>query len=189
MKSMNRTLFALVLLLFVIAACGPTPTAIPAEATSQVGVANPASVYCVENHGRLEIRTGADGGQIGICVFDDGSECEEWAYFRGECQPGATMSASTTAPASASPASVAPVVLQVLLPQDGSVSDLAECQVIGTTSPGAVVTVNAAILIADGDGNFQTTVTLEAGLNLIEVVASNSSGSEASVNVTVTYQP
>ena len=21
-----------------------------------------------------------------VCVFDDGSECEEWAYFRGECK-------------------------------------------------------------------------------------------------------
>jgi hypothetical protein len=32
-------------------------------------------------------------------------------------------------------------------------------------------------------------VTLEQGLNLIEVVASNSFGSEAFVNLAVTYQP
>lgn len=51
-------------------------------------IANPASVYCQEQGGTLEIRTGAEGGQVGYCLFDDGSECEEWAYYRGECQPG-----------------------------------------------------------------------------------------------------
>lgn len=48
---------------------------------------NPASVYCEENGGKLEIRTG-DDGEYGVCVFPDGSECDEWAYFRGECEPG-----------------------------------------------------------------------------------------------------
>jgi putative hemolysin len=49
---------------------------------------NPASIYCEEQGGRLEIRTGGDGGQYGVCIFADGSECEEWAFFRGECGPG-----------------------------------------------------------------------------------------------------
>ena len=52
------------------------------------GLANPASVHCDEQGGTLDIRTGDDGGQVGYCLFDDGSECEEWAFFRGECQPG-----------------------------------------------------------------------------------------------------
>lgn len=56
--------------------------------TPETGLANPASVYCQEQGGTLEIRTGADGGQYGVCVFADGSECEEWAFFRGECSPG-----------------------------------------------------------------------------------------------------
>ncbi|MBU1866793.1 MAG: DUF333 domain-containing protein, partial [Actinobacteria bacterium] len=30
-----------------------------------------------------------DGGTYGVCVFPDGSECDEWAFFRGECEPGA----------------------------------------------------------------------------------------------------
>ena len=58
------------------------------EETAVVGMANPASVYCEENGGTLEIRTDADGGQFGMCLFDDGSECEEWAFFSGTC--GAT---------------------------------------------------------------------------------------------------
>jgi putative hemolysin len=52
----------------------------------ETSLANPASVYCEENGGTLEIREGAEG-QVGYCVFSDGSECEEWAYFRGECSP------------------------------------------------------------------------------------------------------
>ncbi len=53
-------------------------------------MANPASTHCIEKGGQVEIRTGSDGGQIGFCVFADGSACEEWAFFRGECTPGAS---------------------------------------------------------------------------------------------------
>ena len=54
-----------------------------------IGMANPASVYCTEQDHNLEMRTDATGGQFGVCIFPDGSECEEWAYFRGECGPPA----------------------------------------------------------------------------------------------------
>jgi uncharacterized protein len=74
------------------------PVAAPTEAaaivvqTPQVaapaGIANPASVYCINHGGKSEIRTQADGSQNGYCVFPDGSECEEWAFMRGECNPG-----------------------------------------------------------------------------------------------------
>lgn len=61
---------------------------------------NPASVYCEENGNQLEIQTAADGGQTGVCIFPDGSVCEEWAYFRGECgpTPAATDEASGGGP-------------------------------------------------------------------------------------------
>jgi putative hemolysin len=59
----------------------PAPTASPA------GIANPASTYCVDQGGASEIRTAEDGSQYGVCTFPDGSECEEWAFFRGECTP------------------------------------------------------------------------------------------------------
>jgi len=54
-------------------------------------LANPASVYCVGQGGTLEIRTDSQGGQYGVCVFSDGSECEEWDYFNGECLPGENL--------------------------------------------------------------------------------------------------
>ena len=46
-------------------------------------IPNPASVYCKENNGTLEIRTN-ELGQYGICIKNE-NECEEWAFFRGEC--------------------------------------------------------------------------------------------------------
>ncbi len=49
-------------------------------------IANPASVHCIKNNGTLEIRS-EDDGQYGICIFPDGSECEEWMFFRGDCLP------------------------------------------------------------------------------------------------------
>ncbi len=55
-------------------------------------MSNPASVFCEENGNKLEIHTAEDGGQSGICVFPDGSVCEEWAFYRGECGPAAQIS-------------------------------------------------------------------------------------------------
>lgn len=45
------------------------------------GMANPASVYCVQQGGTLEIRD-ETGGQVGYCHFANGQVCEEWALFR-----------------------------------------------------------------------------------------------------------
>lgn len=45
------------------------------------GMANPASVYCIDQGGRLEIKDEA-GGQYGICVLSDGRQCDEWEFFR-----------------------------------------------------------------------------------------------------------
>jgi len=57
--------------------------------TPQTSISNPASVYCEQNGNQLEIRTADDGSQSGICIFADGSACDEWAYYRGECGPAA----------------------------------------------------------------------------------------------------
>jgi len=58
----------------------------------QVNMPNPASVYCTQQGNKLEIRTASDGSQSGVCVFPDGSTCDEWAYFRGECGQAAQKS-------------------------------------------------------------------------------------------------
>ena len=80
-------------ILLAATACRPPVAAIPSvEPESQI--ANPASVFCVAHQGTLEIRTGEGGGQIGVCVFPDSSECEEWAYFRAECTPASEASST-----------------------------------------------------------------------------------------------
>jgi len=47
-------------------------------------IANPASTYCIENNGTLEIQQWSEWS-IGICKFDNWSSCEERAFFRWEC--------------------------------------------------------------------------------------------------------
>ena len=51
-------------------------------------IANPASVNCVKKGGELVIQKRCDGGEYGVCVFEDNRQCEEWAMFRGECPVG-----------------------------------------------------------------------------------------------------
>ncbi len=48
-------------------------------------IANPASEFCVKKGGNLEIKTDGNGSQFGVCHLPDGTTCEEWAFFRGEC--------------------------------------------------------------------------------------------------------
>lgn len=55
------------------------------EPTENTQIANPASVYCIEQGGELVIYDFADG-QKGYCKLADGSECEEWEFFRSEGQ-------------------------------------------------------------------------------------------------------
>jgi putative hemolysin len=97
-----KRILPIAIILIALAACtkiqGPTPEP-TATGIPQVNMPNPASVYCEQNGNQLEIRTAADGSQSGVCVFPDGSTCDEWAYFRGECGPAvATTEASGGGP-------------------------------------------------------------------------------------------
>lgn len=67
----------------------PTPDSTPTN-IPQADMPNPASAYCAEQGFTSEIRTASDGSQNGVCIFPDGSECDEWAYFRGECGPSSS---------------------------------------------------------------------------------------------------
>lgn len=50
-----------------------------------IGMANPASTYCSKQGYKLDIRKDEQGNEYGMCVFEDGKECDEWAFFRKEC--------------------------------------------------------------------------------------------------------
>lgn len=75
-----RMMVLIGLMLLLITACKP-----------DANMPNPASVYCEDNNGKFELRQEKDGGQVGYCIFEDDSECEEWAFFRGECLPGDSL--------------------------------------------------------------------------------------------------
>jgi pimeloyl-ACP methyl ester carboxylesterase/putative hemolysin len=78
-----------------------------ADNTAEAGLPNPAAVYCQEQGHRHEIRTDADGSQYGVCILADGTACDEWAYYRGECGPGAVEAVEPTATAEPEPAPAA----------------------------------------------------------------------------------
>jgi putative hemolysin len=94
-KEKMKRIITFAIILMALTACiapqvqtpEPTATDIP-----QAGIPNPASVYCKEQGNKHEIRIAADGSQNGICVFPNGSECDEWVYFRGECGPSTQAS-------------------------------------------------------------------------------------------------
>ena len=95
-----KRIFVFTLILMALAACtAPRTPAAPdpaATATPPAAMPNPASVYCTQNGNKLEIRTAADGSQYGICLFPDGSACDEWDYFRGTCGRAAPKSPTPT---------------------------------------------------------------------------------------------
>jgi putative hemolysin len=90
-----RRISIFMMMLMAMTACTTLQVQVPQPAATdmpQVNMPNPASVYCEQNGNRLEIQTASDGSQNGVCVFPDGSTCDEWAYFRGECGPAAQES-------------------------------------------------------------------------------------------------
>jgi putative hemolysin len=82
------SMFVALLAFGLLAGCAPV-------SRTSVGMANPASENCIAQGGTSEIRQG-EGGEVGYCVFADGSECEEWALMRGECAPGQSSAAAAT---------------------------------------------------------------------------------------------
>jgi len=77
--------------------------------------------------------------------------------------------------------------LVVTTPQDESTVYTFETEVAGVTEPDAVVSVNGILVEVDATGNFSTLVGLDEGPNLIEVVASDYEGNQASEILTVIY--
>lgn len=50
-------------------------------------LANPASVYCTEQGGKVEMRKGASG-ETGYCHLPDGRVVEEWEFYRSQNKGG-----------------------------------------------------------------------------------------------------
>lgn len=101
-----KKILPFILILMTLTACTmpQVKTAEPvATDESQENLPNPAAAYCEQNGFGYEIRTADDGSQFGLCVFPDGSTCDDWAYFRGECTPGTNADLSPTTAVEATP--------------------------------------------------------------------------------------
>jgi putative hemolysin len=97
----------------------PTEVDVPISTqTPQANTPNPASVYCEQQGYKIEIRTAADGSQSGVCIFPDGSECDEWAYYRGECTPPSQSGSTSTQAPEAATATTAPTEIPTPRPID-----------------------------------------------------------------------
>ena len=91
LKIYLTTLIMLLVLVLVSACAGPAQqTEAPAApaTTEPAQIANPASQNCIDVGGTLAIQERGDGGQYGVCYFEDNRQCEEWALMRGECPVG-----------------------------------------------------------------------------------------------------
>jgi uncharacterized protein len=66
-----------------------TGAVVPTDTPQPGGqIANPASVNCTKQGGQLVIQKRGDGGEYGICLFEDNRQCEEWALLNGDCPLG-----------------------------------------------------------------------------------------------------
>lgn len=95
-----------------------------------------------------------------------------------------SQSTQTNEPVVAQPLSV-----HVTSPLDGDIVNTSQVDVIGSAPAGAIVSVNDDILIVGDGQQFKSTVTLDEGPNLIEIIASDDSGNETYLELIVTYEP
>jgi putative hemolysin/predicted metal-dependent phosphoesterase TrpH len=79
---------ALILIIIFLSGCSGVSAKGRNKPNLKTGIANPASVNCINKGGTLSIQKSVDGGEYGICIFEDNWQCEEWALFRGECPAG-----------------------------------------------------------------------------------------------------
>jgi len=90
-------------------------------------------------------------------------------------------------PNTPTPAATFPISLTT--PRDGETTNTSPLLVSGVTAPNAIVSVNDAVGVANGEGRFDLMAPLQAGPNVLEVIASQPNGQQAFIIVTVMYQP
>ncbi len=82
-----------------------------------------------------------------------------------------------------------PLWLKILSPLDNSTVQTAEIEIQGTAPSDTVLTINDEIVLVGSDQKFSAKVTLDEGINEIEVLASDVTGNEIFIPLTVYYEP
>jgi bacillopeptidase F len=82
-----------------------------------------------------------------------------------------------------------PFILVVTEPRDQSIVSEATVRLSGRTGTDAIVTVQGVGVAVDALGVFSTTVTLDQGPNVIDVVAADIDGRVLSTVIAIIYRP
>ena len=82
-----------------------------------------------------------------------------------------------------------PFILVVTEPRDQSIVSEGTIRLSGRTGSDAIVTVEGVGIAVDAVGVFSTTVTLDPGPNVIDVVATDADGRVLSRVIAVIYRP
>ena len=98
--------------------------------------------------------------------------------------PTSTVRPSPTREPTSTPTPPKPISLRVLAPLDGAGLEVASVRVIGSTSA-PTVAINGLPIDVNEDGSFLRDLPLRDGVNLIEVVASDTAGQAVSQQLVV----
>ncbi len=79
--------------------------------------------------------------------------------------------------------------VKILSPEDGATVTTQKVKIIGQAPPETVITVDDEIIVVPQDQSFEVEIVLQEGSNLIEIVASDLSGNEIYIPLTVVYEP
>ena len=90
---MKLEMAAITLVMFSLSACTVVAPAIapgvntaktPANPNAE-RAANPATMNCIQQKGKLQLERNAEGKEVAWCLLPSGKRCEEWDMFRGNC--------------------------------------------------------------------------------------------------------
>lgn len=96
--------------------------------------------------------------------------------------PSTTAADNTSTPSSMIQSGIP---LKVSDPADGATLSTSTVTVEGQTQPGAVINVNDQVGTADDQGNFNIPISLDSGLNAIDVIATGANGKQGEVLIMV----
>ena len=206
MRRAARNVVALVtvLLLVLIAACAPTPTLKPefsltvtqptdesiinADKVEVIGIITPGAVVSI--NGELA-EVDEEGNFTMMVILEEGPNIIEVIASDLEGNEESRTLVIMYVPSAEAPPQVseAGFSLTVTEPTDESIINTDKVEVIGTTIPGAVVSINGELVEVDEEGKFTMMVVLEEGPNTIEVIASDLEGNEESRTLVIIYVP
>ena len=206
MRRVARNVVALVavLLLVLIAACAPTPALKPefslmvtqptdesiinADKVEVIGITTPGAVVSING----ELAEVDEGGNFTMMVvLEEGPNIIEViaSDLEGNEESRTLVIMYVSSPEAPPQVPETGFFLTVTEPADESIINVDKVEVIGTTIPGAVVSINGELVEVDEEGNFTMMVVLEEGPNTIEVIASDLEGNEESHILVIVYIP